>query len=104
MLFPLMLFFGFVLHPNLLSLDTVTRASEWVDEWHGSFLFQFGHLLVMLSVPLIIISSFYFMTLLNGRGAWLGFISGVLAVFGACMLAVHKGALTLGLTAFQSFV
>ncbi len=41
------------------------------------------------------------MTLLNDRGELLGYVGGVLAVFGACMLAVDKGALTLVLTAFQ---
>jgi hypothetical protein len=101
-LFPVMLLVGFVLHPNLPSIETVTEPLEWAAEWRGNFLFHIGHLLVLFAVPLIIVSSIHFMSLLNGRGAWYGFIGCVLAVFGAFMLAVDKGALTLGLTAFQT--
>lgn len=35
------------------------------------------------------------------EGAWYGFAGAVLGIFGACMLAVDKGALTLVLGAFQ---
>jgi hypothetical protein len=56
----------------------------------------------LLAVPLIIAASVRFMSLLQDRGAWLGFIGGILGVFGAFMLAVDKGALTLVLTALQT--
>ena len=101
-IFPIMLLLGFVLHPNFFSFGMVTTVSEWVDEWRGVFLFHFGHLLVLLAVPLIIAASVRFMSLLQDRGAWLGFIGGILGVFGAFMLAVDKGALTLVLTALQT--
>jgi len=101
-IFPIMLLMGFVLHPNIFSFDIITDAAEWAEEWRGNFLFHFGHLLVLFAVPLIIVTSVRFMSLLKGRGEWYGFIGGVLGVFGAFMLAVDKGALTLGLTAFQT--
>lgn len=101
-LFPVMLLLGFVLHPNLLSLELITDAEKWAEEWRGNFLFHFGHLLVLFAVPLIIVTSLHFMSLLKGRGEWYGFIGGILGVFGAFMLAVDKGALTLGLTAYQT--
>lgn len=97
--FPVMLLLGFVLHPNLLSFGMITEATEWAAEWRGVFLFHFGHLLVLFAVPLIIVACVRFMGLL--RGSWLGLIGGVLGVFGAFMLAVDKGSLTLVLTAFQ---
>jgi hypothetical protein len=98
--FPIMLLLGFVLHPNILSFGMITEATEWAAEWRGVFLFHFGHLLVLFAVPLIIVACIRFMTLL--RGSWLGFIGGILGVFGAFMLAVDKGSLTLVLTAFQT--
>ena len=101
-IFPIMLLLGFVLHPNFFSFGMVTSVTEWVEEWRGVFLFHFGHLLVLLAVPLIIAASVRFMSLLQDRGAWLGFIGGILGVFGAFMLAVDKGALTLVLTALQT--
>jgi hypothetical protein len=101
-LFPIMLFLGFILHPNIFSFDIITDAAEWAEEWRGNVMFHFGHLLVLFAVPLIIVTSVRFMSLLKGRGVWYGLIGGVLAVFGAFMLAVDKGALTLGLTAFQT--
>ncbi|MDH3264632.1 MAG: hypothetical protein OEM24_11605 [Paracoccaceae bacterium] len=101
-LFPMMLLAGFVSHPDILSFEMVTSVDDWVAEWRGNPMFHFGHLLVLFAVPPIIAASLRLMSLLQGRGAWLGFIGGVLAVFGAFMLAVDKGALTLVLTAFQS--
>jgi len=100
--FPIMLLFGFILHPNLLSFDIVTTAADWAEEWRGNSLFHLGHLLVLFAVPLIIVTSVRFMSLLKGPGAWYGFVGGMFGVFGAFMLAVDKGALTLGLTAFQT--
>jgi hypothetical protein len=101
-IFPIMLLLGFLAHPNFLSLEMVTGIDPWIAEWRGNFMFHFGHLLVMFSVPFIIFASFRFMTILRGRGGWYGLIGGVLSVFGAFMLAVDKGALTLTLTAFQT--
>lgn len=101
-IFPIMLLLGFVLHPNIFSFDRITTATEWAAEWRGNFLFHFGHLLVLFAVPFIIVSSVRFMSLLKGRGIWYGFFGALLGVFGAFMLAVDKGALTLVLTAFQT--
>jgi hypothetical protein len=100
--FPIMLLLGFILHPNFFSFGMVTNVTEWAEEWRGIFLFHFGHLLVLFAVPLIIAASVRFMALLQDRGAWLGFIGGFFGVFGAFMLAVDKGSLTLILTAFQT--
>ncbi len=101
-LFPIMLLLGFVLHPNIFSFEIITDAAEWAEEWRGNFMFHFGHLLVLFAVPFIVVCSIRFMSLLKGLGVWYGFIGGVLGVFVAFMLAVDKGALTLGLTAFQT--
>ena len=100
--FPILLLFGFISHPNLFSINVIANATQWVDEWRGNFLFHFGHFLVLISVPPIIVTSVHFSSILRGPGSWYGFIGGVLAVFGAFILAVDKGALTLGLTAFQT--
>jgi hypothetical protein len=99
---PFMLLIGLLLHPNLLSFATVTEAQAWTAEFRGSFAFHFGHLLVLLSVPLIIVAGLRCMQLATGPGAWLGFLGGVLGIFGAFVLAVDKGALTLVLTAFDT--
>ena len=100
--FPLMLLLGFLMHPNLLDLNRVTDVTAWSAEFRGNFMFHFGHLLVLLAVPLIIVAGLGCMRLATGGGAWLGLIGGVLGIFGAFVLAVDKGALTLVLTAFDS--
>lgn len=100
--FPLMLLLGFLMHPNLLDFNRVTDVTAWSAEFRGNFMFHFGHLLVLLAVPLIIVAGLGCMRLATGRGAWLGLIGGVLGIFGAFVLAVDKGALTLVLTAFDS--
>lgn len=99
--FPVMLLAGFLLHPNLLDVSVAKELDPWIGEWRGNFLFHFGHLLVLFAVPPIIVSCLYMMHVQTGRGVWFGFVGGVLAIFGAFMLAVDKGALTLVLTAFQ---
>ena len=101
-LFPVMLLFGFLSHPNIFSLEVTKDVASWTAEWRGNVMFHLGHLAVLFAVPLIIVSVLRFMSLPRGRGAWYGFIGGVLGVYGAFMLAVDKGALTLVLTAFQT--
>jgi len=100
--FPLMLLFGFALHPNFFDYSSVADVPTWASEFRGSFQFHFGHLLVLLAVPLIIVAALRCMELATGKGEWWGFIGGVLGIFGAVVLAVDKGALTLVLTAFDT--
>lgn len=102
MVFPPMLLVGFLLHPNITSLELVTDAEVWAGEFRGNFLFHFGHLLVLFTAPLAIVVGVRCMRFATGRGAWLIFAGGVLGVFGAFILAVDKGALTLVLTAFDT--
>lgn len=99
--FPVMLLAGFLLHPNLLDLSPEKHLESWIGEWRGNFLFHFGHLLVLFAVPPVIVTCLYLLRVQTGRGAWFGFVGGVFGIFGAFMLAVDKGALTLVLTAFQ---
>ncbi len=58
--------------------------------------------MMLMSVPLLIVIAVRFMSILRGRGAWLGFIGGVMAVFGAVLLAVDKTALCLVMSAFDT--
>lgn len=100
--FPPMLLIGFLLHPNFLSFELVTEAEVWVTEFRGNLLFHLGHILVLFTVPLIIVVGVRCMQFTSGSGAWLIFIGGILGIFGAFILAVDKGALTLVLSAFDT--
>lgn len=93
--FPIVFIFAFAIHPNLFSFAIVTDVSARVGEFHGNRLMHLGHALMLLTVPLLIVVSLQFMDMLTERGAWLGFIGCVMAVFGAVMLAVDKTALCL---------
>jgi hypothetical protein len=98
------IFFGmaFITHPNLLSLEIGGEISSKVAEFHGNALMHFGHFMMLLSVPLLIAAATKIMSMLKERGAWLGFIGGVLAIFGAVVLAVDKTALCLVMSAFDT--
>lgn len=98
---PIMLLAGFLMHPNLADLSPSKTLGSWIEEWRFNPAFHTGHLLVLFAVPPIIAMSVRLMQRLSGSGAWLGFAGGLLAIFGAFMLAVDKGALTLVLTAFR---
>lgn len=100
--FPLMLLVGFLMHPNLTSLEFVTSVDSWAAEFRGNRMFHTGHLIVLLAVLPIVVAAVRCMKFRSERGAWLIFVGGVVGIFGAFVLAVDKGALTLVLTAFDT--
>jgi len=102
MAFPVMLLLGFLLHPNLLSFELVTDAAAWAEEFRGNATFHLGHLIVLFTVPPILVVGARCLRFDRGRGAALIFAGGIAGMFGAFILAVDKGALTLVLSAFDS--
>ena len=101
-LYPIFAGVAFAAHPNLMSLSISHDVGEKIAEFHGNQLLHFGHFLMVLSVPCLIVIAIHFMSLLQTRRAWLGFIGGILAVIGAVILAVDKGALCLVPSAFDT--
>jgi len=100
--FPTMLLAGFLMHPNLLKLEALHTVDQLVVRFHNQPVYHIGHLIVMFAVPVIIISIVSIMNVLQGNGKRPGFWGGVIAVFGAFILAVDKGALCLVLSAFDT--
>jgi hypothetical protein len=100
--FPVMLLVGFLMHPNLLKMEALQTVEQLVGRFHNQPIFHIGHLIVMFAVPVIIIALVSIMNVLQGKGKLLGFWGGVIAVFGAFILAVDKGALCLVLSAFDT--
>ena len=101
-LYPLAAFIAFIAHPNLLSLEVGVPVLDKVAEFHNNRFMHFGHLLMELSVPELYVVIFKFMSMLKGRGAWAGFIGGLLAIFGVLGLAVQKTAQCLVMSAFDT--
>jgi hypothetical protein len=100
--FPVMLLTGFLMHPDLLKLEALQTVEQLVGRFHNQPIYHIGHLIVMFAVPVIMISLFSFMNVLQGTGKKLGFWGGVIGLFGAFILAVDKGALCLVLSAFDT--
>jgi hypothetical protein len=100
--FPVMLLIGFLMHPNLLKLEALQTVEQLVKRFHHQSLYHIGHLIVMFAVPVIMIALISIMSMLQGIGKRLGFWGGAVAVFGAFILAVDKGALCLVLSAFDT--
>ena len=100
--FPVMLFAGFIMHPDLLKLEALQTVEQLVGRFHNQPMFHIGHLIVMFAVPVIIIALVSIMNVLQGKGKRLGFWGGIIALFGAFILAVDKGALCLVLSAFDT--
>jgi len=100
--YPLMLFIGFVTHPNLLAMEPLQTAEQLVSRFHNNAMYHTGHLIVTFSVPVIIIYLIGVMNLLQGKGKALGFWGCVIGVFGAFILSVDKGALCLTMSAFDT--
>jgi hypothetical protein len=102
LVFPLMLFIGFVTHPNLLAMEPLHTAEQLIGRFHNNPMYHFGHLIVTFSVPVMMICFIGTMNLLQGKGKKYGFWGGVIALFGAFVLAVDKGALCLTMSAFDT--
>jgi hypothetical protein len=101
-IFPLIFIFAFAVHPGLLK-PRLLSPKELILRAHGNKPLQFGHVLVTLCTPLLIVVALHFMRLLDGStGGWAGFIGAGLAIFGAMILAADKGALCLTLSAFDT--
>jgi hypothetical protein len=97
-----MLLAGFLMHPNLLKLEALQTVEQLVRRFHNQQVYHIGHLIVMFTVPVIMISLISFMNVLQGKGKQLGFWGGITGLFGAFILAVDKGALCLVLSAFDT--
>ncbi len=102
MLYPLCAGIAFAVHPNLLSLAINQDIQDKIAEIHGNQLLQTGHVLMIVAVPLLITIAIHFMNKLQKRAPWWGFIGGILAITGAVILAVDKGALCLVPSAFDT--
>jgi len=100
--FPVMLLAGFLMHPNILKFEALQTVEQLVSRFHNKTIYHIGHLIVMFAVPVIIIATVSIMNVLQGRGKQPGFWGGIIAVFGAFILAVDKGALCLVLSAFDT--
>ena len=100
--YPLMLFIGFVTHPDLLAMQPLQTVEHLVNRFHNNVMYHAGHLIVTFSVPVIIIYFLGVMSLLRGKGKAFGFWGAVMGIFGAFILAVDKGALCLTMSAFDT--
>jgi len=100
--FPMVFIFAFAGHPNLLT-PRLLGPEELILRARGNGLLQFGHALVTLNTALLVVVALHFVRLLErGPVAWAGFLGGILAVFGALMLAADKGALCLTMSALDT--
>ena len=100
--YPLMLFIGFVTHPNLLAMEPLQTVEQLVGRFHNNPMYHIGHLIVTFAVPVMIVYFIGCMNLLQGKGKKYGFWGGIIGVFGAFILAVDKGALCLTMSAFDT--
>jgi hypothetical protein len=100
--FPIMLLTGFLMHPHILKLEALQTVEQLVGRFHNQPEYHIGHFIVMFAVPVIMISLISFMNVLQGKGKKLGFWGGIIALFGAFILAVDKGALCLVMSAFDT--
>jgi hypothetical protein len=103
LIFPILFIIGFAVHPNLFRPRRIKNVDDWVARVRHNSLLQFGHVLVLLSTPLLIVVALQCVALSDkGPLAWLGLVGGASAVCGAVILAADKGALGLVVSAFDT--
>jgi hypothetical protein len=101
--FPLFFVFAFATHPGLSKPKLVKNEDDIIRRVRKNKLMHFGHVLMIFSVPLLILTAVK-LTFLTPTGAFsgLGFAGGIVAILGAIFLAVDKGALCLVVSAFDT--
>ena len=100
--FPIIFIILFASHPDLFNISMVHDVNIRIEEFHGNDLLHFMHFVMVLCVPILIVVALKLMSLLKGRGAWLGFIGCVMVILGGIILTVDKTALCLVPSAFDT--
>lgn len=100
--FPILLLIGFLLHPDIMSLEQIRTPEQLANNFHNNTMWHIGHLIVAFAIPFIIFSIMHFMNLLKEEGIRYGIIGGIGAIFGAVALALDKGSLCLILSGFDT--
>lgn len=100
--FPVLLLIGFLLHPDILSLEQVRTPEQLANNFHNNTMWHIGHLIVAFAIPFIIFSIMHFMNLLKEEGLRYGIIGGIGGIFGAVALGLDKGSLCLILSGFDT--
>lgn len=101
-LYPLLAGFAFAVHPGLLHPTFAHDIQAKIMGFHGNPLLHFGHVMMTLAVPLLIVIAVHFMNLSEERAGWWGFVGCVMVVSGAIVLALDKAALCLAPSAFDT--
>lgn len=99
---PVLLFAGFIMHPHLFRMEALETVDQLVGRFHNNPLYHIGHLIVTLTVPIIMCYVLGIINVLRSEGKVYGFWGGIIALLGAFILAVDKGALCLVLSAFDT--
>lgn len=100
--YPILAGIAFALHPNLFSLDMSHEVGQRIAEFHGNSLMHFGHFLMVLGVPLLIIIALNLMKTLELRMPKTAMAGAATAICGAIILAMDKAALCLVPSAFDT--
>jgi hypothetical protein len=102
LVFPVLLLAGFLMHPDILSLEMTHSVGALIANFRHQPLFHLGHLVVFLAVPFIIIALSGLTALKLKRGQSLMMIGWLAGITGAVVLAGDKGALCMVLSAFDT--
>jgi hypothetical protein len=101
-LFPIMLLAGFLMHPDILKIEIMHSAAQLVENFYHQWTYHVGHLIVALAIPFIIIAVVHLALIAKENGSRLAYIGGIIALFGAVILALDKGSLCLVLSGFNT--
>jgi hypothetical protein len=102
-IFPFLFVFAFATHPDLLKPKLVKNADDIMRRVRKNKLMHIGHVLMIFSVPLLILTAVKLIYLTqSGILSGLGCAGGIVAIIGAISLAVDKGALCLVVSAFDT--
>jgi hypothetical protein len=100
--YPLLAGFAFAVHPNLWDFSVNKPVAQKIVEFHDNSVLHFGHFLMGIAVPALIIMALHYMKLLETKKPLTGLIGGSFAIAGAIILAMDKAALCFVPSAFDT--
>ncbi len=91
--YPILAALAFALHPNLFCMSISHSVETRISEFHHNRFMHFGHFLLVVAVPFLMLAGIHFAALLYEKAPLLAGLGFFLVIFGCFILILDKSAL-----------
>ncbi|MDC7126860.1 MAG: hypothetical protein PQJ46_14915 [Spirochaetales bacterium] len=91
--YPVLAAIAFALHPNLLDMSIQHSTASRIAEFHNNKLMHFGHFLLVIAIPFLMVIGIHFSALIFQNRKFLSIAGLIFVILGCYILAMDKSAL-----------